>query len=99
MLPSSKAHSVVGFCQYGVVRRNVPFLLRYYPKAVSGSPEVLNNLKPFPKIAFEITEEPNLYAGTFLIVPPKDPIAVLTAEVITTVFLSDIFKLITFNFD
>lgn len=55
MLPGGKAHSVVGFCQYGVVRRNVPFLLRYYPKAVSGSPDVLNHLKPFPKIAFEIT--------------------------------------------
>ena len=31
-------------------------------------------------IALEITAEPSLKAGTFLRVPPRDPIAVLTAE-------------------
>ena len=50
-------------------------------------------------MALEITLDPNLCAGTFLSVPPKDPIAVLTADVITTVFLSDIFNLVIYKFD
>jgi hypothetical protein len=41
-LPSSGSVSVSGELVYGVLKREVPFLLRYYPKAVSGAPEKLN---------------------------------------------------------
>lgn len=47
---------VVGSCQYGVLARpnQTPFLLRYYPKAMAGSPEELNQRKPSNKVPFEI---------------------------------------------
>lgn len=41
-LPPSGSVSVSGELVYGVLKREVPFLLRYYPKGVSGSPEKLN---------------------------------------------------------
>lgn len=54
-VPMSGSLSVVGVCDYGVlVRKNVPFLLRHYPKAVAGSPEELNKLTPRKETAFEI---------------------------------------------
>jgi hypothetical protein len=37
---------VVGFCEYGVLTREVPFLLRYYPKAIIGKPE---EARPHPR--------------------------------------------------
>lgn len=48
--PLSKLGDVAvhGRCDYGVLARpnQTPFLLRYYPKAVAGSPEALARLKP-----------------------------------------------------
>ena len=44
-LPTQPTISVTGVCQYGVLKRDVSFLLRYYPKAVSGSPGDLNTFK------------------------------------------------------
>lgn len=38
-LPSGRSVSVVGRCEYGVLKREKSFLLRYYPKAVSGKPD------------------------------------------------------------
>ncbi len=32
---------MTGFLEYGVVKREVPFLLRYYPKAIAGDPRQL----------------------------------------------------------
>jgi hypothetical protein len=56
-LPATGAVSVHGFLEYGVLQREVPFLLRYYPKAISGAPDVVNALKPHPNAALEITAE------------------------------------------
>jgi Protein of unknown function (DUF3386) len=55
-LPSDRTLSVVGECEYGVLARpkQVPFLLRYYPKAVAGNPDELNRLAPRREIPFEI---------------------------------------------
>ena len=46
-LPSSGSVAVVGFCEYGVLARpgEPAFLLRYYPKALSGKPEELSHLE------------------------------------------------------
>src|SRR5687767_4143514 len=38
--------AVVGFCEYGVLTRDVSFLLRYYPKAIVGDPQKLPPLPP-----------------------------------------------------
>ncbi|SIO28491.1 Protein of unknown function [Singulisphaera sp. GP187] len=45
-LPDAETLSVVGSCEYGVLARpkEVPFLLRHYPKAIAGDPEALNQL-------------------------------------------------------
>ena len=55
-VPPSGGLVVVGACQYGVVARPgaVPFLLRYYPKAMAGSPEELNRMTPRPGVPLEI---------------------------------------------
>jgi hypothetical protein len=55
-LPTERALSIVGECQYGVISRanQTPFLLRYYPKAVSGTAAELNRMSPRPEIPFEI---------------------------------------------
>jgi hypothetical protein len=55
-LPTERSLSIVGRCEYGVLARpkETPFLLRYYPKAVAGSPDALNSFIPQPEIAFEI---------------------------------------------
>ncbi len=55
-LPADRSVAVVGECEYGVLARpkQTPFLLRYYPKAVAGSPDELNRLTPRREIAFEI---------------------------------------------
>ena len=50
------ALSVGGELVYGVLTRNVPFLLRYHPKAVAGQTDELNQLKPQNKAALEIIE-------------------------------------------
>ncbi|MBI1918285.1 MAG: DUF3386 family protein [Planctomycetes bacterium] len=46
--------SVAGRCDYGVLPRAVPFLLRHYPKAISGDPAELNRLKPCKEVPFEL---------------------------------------------
>ena len=54
LLPSAGAVSVMGICEYGILVREVPFLLRYYPKAISGSIADVNQFKPNPDSALEI---------------------------------------------
>jgi hypothetical protein len=58
-VPASDSVAVVGECRYGVIARpnEVPFLLCYYPKAVAGRPEELNQLKPHPGTRMEIIAE------------------------------------------
>ncbi len=54
-LPASGSLIVVGACQYGVLTRDqTPFLLRHYPKAISGRPAELNRLASFGKVPLEI---------------------------------------------
>jgi hypothetical protein len=55
-LPSGGSLSVIGVCNYGVLARpgQTPFLLKYFPKALSGLPEELNRLEPRPETPLEI---------------------------------------------
>lgn len=55
-VPGSGAVGVVGVCEYGVLARpgETPFLLRYYPKALAGTPEGLNRLEARPGAPLEI---------------------------------------------
>jgi len=53
-LPSSKSVSVTGRCEYGVLKRDKSFLLRYYPKAVSGNPAEIERLERHREIPLEI---------------------------------------------
>ncbi len=56
-LPMSGALAVVGRCEYGVLERKTPFLLQYYPKAITGEPEKLNALKPNRELPLEIVAQ------------------------------------------
>ncbi len=51
-LPKNGSLAVVGICRYGVVRRR--FLLRHFPKAITGSVKDLSPMKPFDKVPLEI---------------------------------------------
>ncbi|MBM4075122.1 MAG: DUF3386 family protein [Planctomycetes bacterium] len=53
-LPSGSNVSVIGRCEYGILKREIPFLLRYYPKAVSGDPEQIAKLSRSNQIPLEI---------------------------------------------
>jgi hypothetical protein len=53
-LPASGPASVTGFLEYGVLKRDVAFLLRYYPKAVAGDPASLAALRPRTGTPLEI---------------------------------------------
>ncbi len=53
-LPTEGAVSVTGLCEYGILEREVPFLLRYYPKAISGPMDEVNQLKANDKSRLEI---------------------------------------------
>lgn len=60
-LVSGSSGVVVGFCEYGVLTRNVPFLLRYYPKAIVGDPRKGQPLpardKQLPEIVATFTQD------------------------------------------
>lgn len=53
-LPSGNSVSIIGRCEYGVLKREKSFLLRYYPKAVSGQPEEVAKLSRHETIPLEI---------------------------------------------
>jgi Protein of unknown function (DUF3386) len=53
-LPAAGPVSVTGFLEYGVLHRETSFLLRYYPKAVSGDAAALAALGSRPGAALEI---------------------------------------------
>jgi Protein of unknown function (DUF3386) len=53
-LASGSSVSVVGRCEYGVLRRDKAFLLRYYPKAVSGTPDEIARLARCETVPLEI---------------------------------------------
>jgi hypothetical protein len=54
-VPASGNLVVVGRCDYGVLQRAVPFLLRHYPRAIAGDPAELNRMKPCKDVPFELT--------------------------------------------
>jgi hypothetical protein len=56
LVPARGGLSVIGECTYGVLGRpkQTAFLLRHYPKAISGSAEEIHALKTKPEIPFEI---------------------------------------------
>jgi hypothetical protein len=54
LVPVSGSVAVVGRCEYGVLARQVPFLLRYYPKAIAGRPEELNRMQRRAEIPLEV---------------------------------------------
>jgi hypothetical protein len=55
-VPTSGSIAVVGVCEYGVLARpkRTPFLLRHFPRAVAGTPEELNRLRPTDKVPLEV---------------------------------------------
>jgi hypothetical protein len=55
-LPGSGSIAVGGVCTYGVIARTnqTPFLLRHFPKALSGNPDELNKLQSNPASPLEI---------------------------------------------
>ena len=53
-LPAGPSVSVIGRCEYGVLKRDKSFLVRYYPKAVSGKPDDVAKLERYDQIPLEI---------------------------------------------
>lgn len=53
-LPTKKQMSIIGICEYGVLARKTPFLLRHFPKAVVGDANALSKMKRFEKVPLEI---------------------------------------------
>jgi hypothetical protein len=55
-VPVSGSLAVVGVCEYGVLGRpgKTPFLLRHFPKAMAGTPDELNRLRPSDKVPLEV---------------------------------------------
>jgi hypothetical protein len=54
-VPGTPSLVVIGACDYGVLTRKIPFLLRYFPKAMIGKAEDLNRMQPSDKLPLEIT--------------------------------------------
>lgn len=54
LLPSQQAVGVIGAWTYGVLSRDVDFLLEHFPKALSGDPAELNKLTPHEATPLEI---------------------------------------------
>ena len=79
-LPSSKSVSATGRCEYGVLKREKSFLLRYYPKAVSGNPDDAAKFARHESIPLEIM--PTFAKGSITLTVLRDgkplPNAVLT---------------------
>ena len=88
-LPANGSLGVVGVCTYGVLARpnQTPFLLRYYPKAVSGKPDEVNALKPaLGLVRLEIV--PTFEAGRVALVALREGKAV--PDVVFTTVDSDL---------
>lgn len=56
-LPDTGNLAVVGICEYGVLPRKTPFLLRHFPKAITGTPTEVQKLKPFADVPLEIVSK------------------------------------------
>ena len=74
-LPSRGAVSVVGECEYGVLQRDVAFLLQYYPKAIAGDVKKINALQARPSIPLEIMPRIDGKKITFTVLHEGKPLA------------------------
>ena len=81
-LPSGSAVSVIGRCEYGVLKRDKAFLLRYYPKAVSGKPDDVAKLGRYDAIPLEIMPAFSKDSVTLTVLRDGKPLA---NAVVTTV--------------
>jgi len=73
-LNSDGAVSVTGVCEYGVVERDVPFLLRYYPKAISGPMVDINQLKAHERSSLEIVATVSAESITLVLLDHGKPV-------------------------
>lgn len=53
-LDSDDTVSVTGSCIYGVLQRDVAFLLKHSPKGIAGDPAKLNGLRPRKEMSLEV---------------------------------------------
>lgn len=74
-LPSRGAVSVVGECEYGVLQRDVAFLLQYYPKAIAGDATKINAMQARPSIPLEIMPRIDGKNITFTVLHQGKPLA------------------------
>ncbi|MBS0205548.1 MAG: DUF3386 family protein [Planctomycetes bacterium] len=81
-LPSGPSVSVIGRCEYGVLKRDKAFLLRYYPKAVSGKPENLARLVRNESIPLEVIPAFSKDSVTLTVLHDGKPLA---GAIVTTV--------------
>jgi hypothetical protein len=82
-LPETGSVVVVGRCAYGVLARpkQTPFLLRHFPKALAGSPDELNKMRPYGKLPLEVTA--TVGEGGLRLVALRDGKPVPRAEFVT----------------
>jgi len=73
-LPAAGAVSVTGKCEYGVLEREVPFLLRYYPKAIAGTADDVNQMAPHDKLPLEIMATVDQGAVTLSLIDHGKPV-------------------------
>lgn len=71
---SSGTVSVTGKCEYGVLKREKSFLLRYYPKAVSGKSEEIASLRRHEAIPLEIMPSFARDTVTFTVLKDGKPV-------------------------
>ena len=81
-LPSGQAVSVIGRCEYDVLKRDKSFLLRYYPKVVSGKPDDVAKLVRYDAIPLEIMPQFSKDSVTLTVLRDGRPLA---NAVVTTV--------------
>jgi uncharacterized GH25 family protein len=58
-VPDKGTFIVVGKCEYGVLAKKTPFLLRHFPKAITGAPAELAKLKTYAGVPLEIVSQPD----------------------------------------
>lgn len=54
LVPADGSLAVIGHCEYGVLDRKNPFLLRHFPKAIAGLPKEINEFKATDKVPLEV---------------------------------------------
>lgn len=73
-LPAEDAVSVTGECEYGTLKREVTFLLRYYPKGIAGKAEFVNKFKPHDQVPVEIMATVNDGSVTLTLLDHGKPV-------------------------